>query len=324
MRFAKQTALAQAEASQVASEGVAQHRTVTAFSAQEKLQALFEKKLEIPRRQMLRRSQIAGVTLGLANFCSFSSMALVYWFGGLLSKKGLSDFSQFFRVFLVFVNTSRTIGEAGALTPDIAKASIAINSVFHILDRKTKIDSDVKDAEIVKKVDGSIELKNVYFAYPSRPDVMVFKGFSLKIRAGQTAAMVGQSGSGKSTIIGLIERFYDPLQGKVYIDGKDLSKVNLRSMRHHIGLVNQEPTLFAMSIRENIAYGKEGATESEVIEAARAANAHNFIRYVCLLLPKGHLQYKGGCGSGSPPTSITTTVFFFHWHLSCVSPCPCG
>ena len=93
-------------------------------------------------------------------------MALVYWFGGLLSKKGLSDFSQLFRVFLAFVNTSRTIGEAGALTPDNAKASIAIKSIFFILDRRTKINSDVKDAEIVKKVDGSIELKNVYFRLP--------------------------------------------------------------------------------------------------------------------------------------------------------------
>lgn len=279
MSFAKETAIAQAEASQVASEGVAQHRTVTAFSAQEKVQALFEEKLQVPKRQMLRRSQVAGITFGIANFCTFGSMALLYWYGGVLSKKGQATFADFFRVFLVFVNTSRTIGEAGALTPDIAKASVAINSVFQILDHKTNIEPDVAKAEVVDKIDGRIELKDVYFAYPSRPNIMVFKGFSLKIQAGQTAAMVGQSGSGKSTIIGLLERFYDPLQGAVLIDGKDLSKLNLHSIRRHIGLVNQEPTLFAMSIQQNIAYGKEGATEAEIIAAACAANAHNFIRY---------------------------------------------
>ncbi|KAG0581512.1 hypothetical protein KC19_4G257500 [Ceratodon purpureus] len=290
MRFAKETAIAQAEASQVASEGVAQHRTITAFSAQEKVQVLFESKLEGPRRQMLHRSQVAGVTLGVANFVSFASMALVYWYGGLLNYRGQGTFGDFFKVFLIFVNTSRTIGEAGAMTPDFAKASIAINSVFQILDRKTKIDSDVRGAEEVDTVKGDIEFMDVYFAYPSRPDVMVFRGFNLQIHAGQTVAMVGQSGSGKSTIVGLIERFYDPRKGTIYIDGKDLSKVNLKSVRRHISLVNQEPTLFAMSIRDNIAYGKEGATDAEIIEAATAANAHNFIR-----LESVNTAISGGC-----------------------------
>jgi ATP-binding cassette subfamily B (MDR/TAP) protein 1 len=242
------------------------------------VQALFESKLEGPRRQMLHRSQIAGVTLGVANFVSFAAMALVYWYGGLLQYRGEGTFGEFFKVFLIFVNTSRTIGEAGALTPDFAKASTAIDSVFQILDRKTQIDSDVQGVEEMVVLKGDIEFKDVYFAYPSRPDVKLFRGFNLQIQAGQTVAMVGQSGSGKSTIVGLIERFYDPQKGTIYIDGKDLSKMNLKSVRHHISLVNQEPTLFALSIRDNIAYGKEGATDAEIIEAAKAANAHNFIR----------------------------------------------
>ena len=292
MRFAKETAIAQAEASQVASEGVAQHRTITAFSAQEKVQALFERKLEGPRRQMLHRSQVAGATLGAANFVSFASMALVFWYGGLLSYRGVASFGDFFKVYLIFVNTSRTIGETGALTPDFAKASIAINSVFQILDRKTRIDSDVQEAEEVDIVKGDIEFMDVYFAYPSRPNVMVFRGFNLQIHAGQTVAMVGQSGSGKSTIVGLIERFYDPLKGTIYIDGKDLGKVNLRSVRRHVSLVNQEPNLFAMSIRDNIAYGKEGATDAEIIEAATAANAHNFIRLKSLTIASSGVCFR--------------------------------
>jgi ABC-type multidrug transport system fused ATPase/permease subunit len=103
-------------------------------------------------------------------------------------------------------------------------------------------------------------------------------GFSLRVKAGRSIALVGQSGSGKSTIIGLIERYYDPLKGEVRIDGKDIKRLHLQTLRRHIALVGQEPTLFAGTIRENILYGRENATEAEIIEAAKAANAHNFIR----------------------------------------------
>jgi len=117
----------------------------------------------------------------------------------------------------------------------------------------------------------------VDFVYPARPNAMILRNFCLQIKAGSNVALVGKSGCGKSTIIGLIERFYDPVKGLVLIDGQDIKSFNLRSLRKHIALVGQEPTLFAGSIRENIAYGKENATEAEIVEAAKAANAHEFI-----------------------------------------------
>ena len=123
-----------------------------------------------------------------------------------------------------------------------------------------------------------MDVRNVDFAYPARPDVIIFKNSCLKIKAGTSMALVGQSGSGKSTIIGIIERFYDPLKGTVKIDGRDIRTFNLRNLRKHIALVGQEPTLFAGSIRDNILYGKENATEGKIIEAAKAANAHDFMR----------------------------------------------
>ena len=119
----------------------------------------------------------------------------------------------------------------------------------------------------------------MFFAYPSRPDQLIFKGLSLKISAGTSVALVGQSGSGKSTVIGLIERFYDLLKGSVSIDERDIKDYNLRALRSHIALVSQEPTLFAGTIRENIAYGKKNAKESEIRKAAMLANAHEFIRF---------------------------------------------
>ena len=121
-------------------------------------------------------------------------------------------------------------------------------------------------------------MRHVDFAYPARPDVRILKNFCLTIKAGKSTALVGQSGSGKSTIIGLIERFYDPLKGSVRIKGTDIRNFNLKSLRKHIALVGQEPTLFAGSIRDNILYGKENTTEVEMIEAAKSANAHDFIR----------------------------------------------
>jgi ATP-binding cassette subfamily B (MDR/TAP) protein 1 len=167
------------------------------------------------------------------------------------------------------------------MTNDLLKGGNAIRSVLAILDRKSEIDPNNSwgALDIKKKLKGQVEFNNVFFAYPTRPDQMIFKGLNLKIDAGKTMALVGPSGSGKSTVIGLIERFYDPMKGTVFIDGQDVKSYNLRLLRSHIALVSQEPTLFAGTIRENIAYGKEDARESEIRKAAVLANAHEFIRY---------------------------------------------
>lgn len=241
---------------------------------------LFEAKLEGPKREAFKRAQVAGLGLGAANFFLYASWGLDYWYGAKLAGTGEVSFSDVLKTFFVLVSTGRVLADAGALAPDLAKGSQAIASVFGILDRKTQIDAENSNAEMVDKVVGHIELQHVQFVYPARPDVVIFKDFNLSVRAGQTVAMVGQSGSGKSTIIGLIERFYDPVKGKVLIDGRDIKTVHLQSLRRHIGLVSQEPTLFAGTLRENIAYAKPDATEAEIHEAAVAANAHNFIRYI--------------------------------------------
>ncbi|KAK4420734.1 putative multidrug resistance protein [Sesamum alatum] len=163
------------------------------------------------------------------------------------------------------------------MTNDISRGSNAVGSVFAVLDRKSEIDPESSDKRKTDSIRGRVELRKVVFAYPSRPDQLILKGLSLKINAGTTVALVGQSGSGKSTIISLIERFYDPINGSVCIDDKDIKDYNLRSLRSHIALVSQEPTLFAGTIYENIAYGTKDARESEIRKAAILANAHEFI-----------------------------------------------
>lgn len=144
----------------------------------------------------------------------------------------------------------------------------------------------------IQGVKGEIELRHVVFNYPTRNEVPIFKDFNVRVRAGSSLALVGASGAGKSTVIGLILRFYDPLSGRVFIDGKDIRRFRLRSLRKHMSLVQQEPALFATTIYDNIRYGKEEATESEVVEAAKVAHAHTFIS----ALPKGYRTSVGERG----------------------------
>lgn len=261
----------------IAGEGVSNIRTVAAFNAQEKILSLFGHELRVPQSQSLRRSQSSGGLFGLSQLALYASEALILWYGAHLVSKGVSTFSKVIKVFVVLVITANSVAETVSLAPEIIRGGEAVGSVFSILDRSTKIDPDDPECESVESIRGEIELRHVDFAYPSRPDIIVFKDLSMRIRAGQSQALVGASGSGKSSVIALIERFYDPIAGKVMIDGKDIRRMNLKSLRLKIGLVQQEPALFAASIFENIAYGKEGATEAEVIEAARSANVHAFV-----------------------------------------------
>ncbi|XP_043704920.1 ABC transporter B family member 19-like [Telopea speciosissima] len=275
--FAGDTAKAHAKTSMIAGEGVSNIRTVAAFNAQDKILSLFSHELRIPQMGSLRRCQSAGLLFGLSQLALYASEALILWYGAHLVSKGTSTFSKVIKVFVVLVITANSVAETVSLAPEIIRGGEAVRSVFSILDRSTKIDPNELEDEPVESIRGEIELRHIDFAYPARPELMVFKDLNLRIRAGQSQALVGASGSGKSSIIALIERFYDPLVGKVLIDGKDIRRLNLKSLRLKIGLVQQEPVLFAASIFENIAYGKDGANEAEVIEAARAANVHGFV-----------------------------------------------
>lgn len=145
------------------------------------------------------------------------------------------------------------------------------------INRKPEIDSYDPKGSILDEICGDIEFRDVCFSYPARPKERVFDEFSLLIPSSTTAALVGQSGSGKSTVISLIERFYDPLAGRVLIDGIDLREFQLKWIRSKIGLVSQEPVLFTTSIKDNIAYAKDGATLEEIRAAAELANAKDFI-----------------------------------------------
>lgn len=271
---------AQREASQLAMEATINHRTITAFSSEKRMLNLFKTAMEGPRKQSIKQSWISGSILSFTQFITTASVTLTFWYGGRLLNQGLVESRNLLQVFLILMGTGKQIADTGSMSSDIAKGGRAINAVFAMLDRKSQIEPEDSRHRLVKKnLKGHIKLKEVFFSYPARPEQMILKGLSLEIEAGKTVALVGQSGSGKSTIIGLVERFYDPMRGSISIDNHDIREFNLRSLRSHIALVSQEPTLFAGTIRDNIVYGKEDASEDEIKRAARHANAHEFIRY---------------------------------------------
>ena len=158
-----------------------------------------------------------------------------------------------------------------------AAGQAAAFKMFETIKRKSQIDAYDNSGLKLDDIHGDIELRDVCFSYPARPEEHIFNGFSLSMPGGTTTALVGQSGSGKSTVISLIERFYDPQAGEVLIDKINLREFQLKWIRQKIGLVSQEPVLFTCSIKDNIAYGKDNATTEEIRAAAELANAAKFI-----------------------------------------------
>ena len=155
-----------------------------------------------------------------------------------------------------------------------------------MIERKPEIDSQSDEGEKPLMLDGDIDFKGVRFNYPSRPDVDILKDITFSVKKGETVALVGSSGCGKSTCIQLTQRFYDPAAGGVYIDGRDIKDLNLRWLRSHIGIVGQEPALFDCSIAENIRYAKPGATDQEIQQACKDANAYSFIKNLPKVRPE--------------------------------------
>ncbi|KAJ7520420.1 hypothetical protein O6H91_19G005500 [Diphasiastrum complanatum] len=281
------------EASHVANDAVSSIRTVASFCAEEKVLALYEEKCKISLKSGIRQGMISGSGLGISNFVTFACNALSFWYGGHLVEQHKTTFKKVFRVFFAITMSAMGVSQSAGLAPDISKVKAAVNSVFRILDRNSKIDPADSSGATLPAVKGDIEFRHVSFRYPTRPDMQIFRDLCLFVHAGQTVALVGESGSGKSTVVSILERFYDPDSGHVFIDGVEIKKLQLRWLRQQIGLVSQEPILFSGTIRSNIAYGKDGlVTEEEIQSAAKASNAEKFIS----ALPHGYETEVGERG----------------------------
>eukprot|EP00808_Paulinella_micropora_P014339 g50286.t1 len=285
------------EAGKIVGEVVTSIRTIMSFTMEQRFTDQFFQVTDDAVRGSVCSTAAKGFFSGYAQGAMFAAFGMLYWYGGKQIANGNANFeTMFVPIFCMFM-LGAGMGQAANGATDAAKATKAAKRVFELIDRQSKIDYSSEEGKKPEKCQGTLVFENVEFAYPSRPENPVAQGYNLSIKAGQTVALVGASGSGKSTAIQLVERFYDPDSGRVTLDGVDLRDVNVKWLRQHIGLVGQEPVLFSGTIADNIASGKPGSTREEVIEAAKMSNAHNFI----MEFPNGYdtdVGEKGGQLSG--------------------------
>ncbi|XP_060190921.1 ABC transporter B family member 9-like [Lycium barbarum] len=283
------------EASQVANDAIGSITTVSSFCSEEKVMEMYQRKSEGPLKRGVKTGLVSGVGIGFSNFVLFCLYALSFYLGAILVKHDKAKFSEVFKVFFALTMASVGLSVLSNLPSDLSKSKGAAASIFEILESKPRIDSSNSEGIKLDVIVGNIELQHISFKYPTRPDMQIFRDLSLSIEheLDKTVALVGESGSGKSTVISLLERFYDPDQGNIYLDGVEIRKLNLRWLRQQMGLVGQEPILFNETISSNIAYGRQGeVTEEEIISVAKASNAHNFISS----LPNGYKTTVGERG----------------------------
>ncbi|XP_064300530.1 ATP-binding cassette sub-family B member 5 isoform X3 [Phalacrocorax carbo] len=269
---------AYAKAGAVAEEILTAIRTVVAFNGQQKALAKYDANLEMARSVGVKKSITTNTSLGVSEFLIFGSYALAFWYGTKLTAEEQNyDIGIVLIVFFSVLVGAFSLGQAAPNLESMANACGAAYEVYQIINKKRLIDSSSKEGYKPDKLIGEIEFRNIHFNYPSRPDVKILKGLNLKVEAGKTIALVGASGCGKSTTVQLLQRFYDPVQGEITLDGQDIRMLNVKWLRENIGIVSQEPVLFATTIAENIRYGREDISDAEIEQAAKQANAFDFI-----------------------------------------------
>uniref|UniRef100_A0A3B4T8A9 ATP-binding cassette, sub-family B (MDR/TAP), member 4 n=1 Tax=Seriola dumerili TaxID=41447 RepID=A0A3B4T8A9_SERDU len=275
--FTSKEQTAYAKAGAVAEEVLSAIRTVFAFSGQDREIKRYHKNLEDAKRMGIKKALSANIAMGFTFLMIYLSYALAFWYGSTLVLSKEYTIGTVLTVFFVVLIGAFTVGQTSPNIQTFASARGAAHKVYSIIDHKPSIDSYSEAGFKPDFIRGNIEFKNIHFSYPSRSDIKILNDMSLSVRSGQTIALVGSSGCGKSTTIQLLQRFYDPQEGSVCIDGHDIRSLNVRYLRDMIGVVSQEPILFATTIAENIRYGRPNVTQQEIEQAAREANAYDFI-----------------------------------------------
>ncbi|KAG6603122.1 ABC transporter B family member 2 [Phytophthora cinnamomi] len=267
-----------AEAGAVAEETLSSIRTVSSLTAEHRaIQKYNQRTLEVEKGN-ITQGRVFAFVLGIFRGCSWLIYAAGLWYGGFQVYKGNASPQQVFQSLMAVVMGSRSLAFISPNLTAVMDAKGSAVALYELLDTQSQIDASQNGDGIIPELClGKIEAINVDFAYPSRMDAPILRSYCVTIEPGQTVAFVGASGGGKSTIISLLERFYDPTSGSILLDGRDLRTLNLKWLRSQIGLVSQEPVLFAATIAENITAGRIDFTREDVIAAAKLANAHTFI-----------------------------------------------
>uniref|UniRef100_A0A0N4ZBS0 ABC transmembrane type-1 domain-containing protein n=1 Tax=Parastrongyloides trichosuri TaxID=131310 RepID=A0A0N4ZBS0_PARTI len=295
--------IAKDEAGRLAVEAIEKVKTIQLLTAEDAINEIYQMNSKSQQNIELKKAPIQALNFASTHGLQQFTQAFCYAIGLVLLLNDLSDKVSVFQVVQLLYFGSAGIISASELFPEFVKSRLAASLMMQLIERVPATGDPDSGKEIV--IDGEIDLEDVYFAYPQRKNHLVMKKFNLRVEKGQSVALVGSSGSGKSTVVSLLERFYDPSTGIITIDGNDTTTLHISQMRSQMALVGQMPKLFSGTIKENILYGldKEKYTMNDVIEAATAANASSFIE----CLPGGYdyeIGEKGGCLSGGQAQRI--------------------
>ena len=280
-----------ADATTVLEETLSGVRVVQSFTREDYEMGRYRGSIERTFALALKRIKLSATFGPIASFMGFAVVIAVFWFGGMQVLNGTLTAGQLTMFLILTLTIAGSIGSFSGLWTSLQEALGATKRIFEILDTPSDI-IDQPEAKALPRIAGHIVLDNVSFAYKDNSDQHVLRGVSLEVKPGEVLALVGPSGAGKTTLVNLIPRFFDPQSGGVCIDEQDIQSVQVKSLREQIGLVPQDTLLFGGTVRENILYGKLDATEDELIAAARAANAHDFIAQ----LSKGYETIVGERG----------------------------
>ncbi|KAL9112835.1 MAG: hypothetical protein Q9227_002912 [Pyrenula ochraceoflavens] len=292
---------AYAKGGTVAEEVLGSIRNAQAFGTQDKLAKSYDEHLVEARIWGTKFKALLGVMIGFMLCFVFLNYGLAFWMGSRFIVDGETNLSHIITIILAIMMGAFSLGNVAPNSQAFTQALSAASKIFSTIDRVSPLDPDSKTGDKLDHVEGKVELRHIKHIYPSRAEVVVMQDVNLVVHAGKTTALVGASGSGKSTIVGLVERFYDPVGGQVFLDDHDISTLNLRWLRQNISLVSQEPTLFATTIEGNIGFGLIGskfenesgeARKNRIIQAAKMANAHDFVEK----LPEGYETNVGERG----------------------------
>jgi ATP-binding cassette subfamily B (MDR/TAP) protein 1 len=292
--FGNNNALADPSSSIVA-ETLTNIRTVMSFNAQSSQLDLYAAALQKKERKAMQVAAIASAAFGITQFAFFTIFALCFWYGGKLIVAGELDFTAVFTSSSAVLMGATSVGEAGGFLSKMAESAKASKRVFAVIDRVPTVDINKKGDTEIGVAD--IELHDVRFIYPARESAVVLKHFNSRLPARGQYGLMGSTGCGKSTIIQLLARFYQPARGTVSVGGKDLQSLDLRTWRSQMSAVFQEPSLFSGTVRENIAYSRPEATDAEIEDAARLAGIHEDV----MRMEAGYrtqVGYKGRMLSG--------------------------
>ncbi|PKI74680.1 hypothetical protein CRG98_005007 [Punica granatum] len=288
-RLAENIQDAYAEAASIAEQAVSFIRTLYAFTNETLAKYSYATSLQATLRYGILISLVQGLGLGFTYGLAICSCALQLWVGRFLVRHHKAHGGEVIAALFAVILSGLGLNQAATNFYSFDQGRIAAYRLFEMISRSSS--SVSHDGATPGSVQGNIEFRNVYFSYLSRPEIPILSGFYLTVPAKKAVALVGRNGSGKSSIIPLMERFYDPTLGEVLLDGENIKNLKLEWLRSQIGLVTQEPALLSLSIRDNIAYGRD-ATLDQIVEAAKIAHAHTFVSS----LEKGYETQVGRAG----------------------------